>query len=85
MPVAGTYPNPVQNSLNMHFYSVDTQQITIRIYNGSGKLMLEDEKNVHRTSYNTYTYSDAALLPGGLYILEVITKDHVYSQKFIKK
>ncbi|MDA3819669.1 MAG: S8 family peptidase [Candidatus Delongbacteria bacterium] len=79
------YPNPVQNSLNMHFYSVDTQQITIRIYNGSGKLMLEDEKNVHRTSYNTYTYSDAALLPGGLYILEVITKDHVYSQKFIKK
>ncbi|MGC9331846.1 MAG: S8 family peptidase [Bacteroidales bacterium] len=79
------YPNPVQHSLNMHFYSVDTQQITIRIYNVSGKLMLEDKKNVHRTSYNTYTYPDAALLPGGLYILEVITKDHVYSQKFIKK
>ncbi|MEA3447879.1 MAG: S8 family peptidase [Bacteroidota bacterium] len=79
------YPNPVQNSLNMHFYSVDTQQITIQIYNVSGKLMLEDEKNVHRTSYNTYTYPDAALLPGGLYILEVITKDHVYSQKFMKK
>ncbi len=83
--LVNVFPNPVQNALNIHFYSVDTQQITLRIYNISGKLMLEDQRNVHRTSYNTYSYPDAALLSDGIYILEVITKNHVYSKKFIKQ
>ncbi len=83
--LVNVYPNPVNNTLNIHFYSVDTQLITIRIFNISGKLMLDNTKAVKRTSFNAYSYPKAAKLPDGMYILQITTEKQVYSKKFVKQ
>ncbi|MGM0650682.1 MAG: S8/S53 family peptidase [Bacteroidota bacterium] len=79
------YPNPVNNQLNVDFYSIDTQSIIIRVFDISGKLMLKDTKSVRRTSYNTHVLHEVALLPKGLYVLQMVTDNDVYSRKFIKQ
>ena len=71
------FPNPVENQLTIK--SNQSERFNIRIYSSAGKLILSTELQGPISSI------DVTSLPLGIYLVNVLTKDHTWSSKFIKK
>lgn len=77
-PVITLYPIPTKNKLNISLKTL-TESATIKIYDTAGKEVLQKEINVKDTiEINT------ASLKTGLYILQLITNDKIYTEKILK-
>lgn len=79
------YPNPTTNNINIDFYSVDTQSVSISIVNLQGQVLYHATQPVHRTSYKQFSIADVAEFPRGYYIVNIITDNNKYSKAFIKQ
>lgn len=72
------YPNPVQSKINLEFEAKNYSRI-LDIYNLSGEKITS-----HSILANTSTFQCDFNLPGGAYMISLIDKNKISSQKFIK-
>ena len=73
------YPNPNNGLFHLTITAVDN--ISVRLYNATGKLML-DENNIEVNGYLNYSI-DAAGFPEGVYHLMVTGNTIIYTKKVI--
>jgi hypothetical protein len=75
------YPNPVQNELKINFNLTGQSNISIKIFNNSGKLILANDKISSGTNINLKS------LTIGTYIVQVQDKNgkQVFTDKLIKE
>ena len=75
------FPNPVQDNISVDFAKSPTDQVTLRVYNSFGKLIIQEKVN----ALNGETPNvDISKLNEGAYILEVSMKGFSQSKRFIK-
>ncbi|MFH2141809.1 MAG: S8 family serine peptidase [Bacteroidota bacterium] len=80
-----TYPNPFNNEICVEFYSVDSQSVTIEIYDLLGKLVLGNNYKLNMTSYNRIRITDLNSLAPGSYFAKIITKNKTYQEQIVKQ
>jgi plastocyanin len=72
-----TFPNPASNNVSIQLPS-GTEKATVHFYDSLGRLALSKKvTNIKNTI-------DVNSISSGVYILKVVTKDKIGSQKFIK-
>ncbi len=82
--LVNVYPNPLSDRFYIDFYSVDSQDVNINIYDIYGKQMLTETKTVNSNSFNQYNYN-LKHLSNGIYIINIITTNKTYKHKIIKQ
>ncbi|MBL0007570.1 MAG: family 16 glycosylhydrolase [Saprospiraceae bacterium] len=75
------YPNPVDNELNITFENSDAQNVLLKIYSSSGKLIRTYSKSVKN---NIVTLDNLDGLSSGMYVVMYVLDGKHYSVKFIK-
>jgi len=74
------YPNPANDVLNIKFYNGIDQKATVKIYDLSGKMMINKEFGASNSSISMPISS----LPVGMYFYEIQNGDNVVRNKFVK-
>jgi serine protease AprX len=77
-------PNPFTDFINIIFFSSDTQDVDIEIYDITGKKVISQDGLKRSAGYNYLTVDKISELGKGLYIIRVISDSKIYSQKLIK-
>lgn len=78
------FPNPFSSTLAVEFYSPDSQQVKIEIFNFLGVCVYLKTFNFQSNSYNRFLLNDLESLSKGAYILKASTRSNVFQQKIIK-
>jgi hypothetical protein len=76
------YPNPLQNEGTLRFDLTENTDVTVEIYNLSGRLVYSQKE--YRTSGTINIEFDASKMNKGAYIAKVIAGKNSASAKFIK-
>lgn len=66
--------NPFTDALQYNFRSDKEEKVTVHLYNSSGSLLIRSEQQVKKGS-NHMTVPVKSSLPGGVYLLEILTSD----------
>ncbi|MDD2279589.1 MAG: M20/M25/M40 family metallo-hydrolase, partial [Bacteroidales bacterium] len=74
LPKLKVYPNPASHNVNIEVEN--NQNMTIKIFNQLGRLMLKKE-SIGKTNFSTSKW------PAGVYIVEVRTATKIYTEKLI--
>ncbi|MBE9491673.1 MAG: C10 family peptidase [Bacteroidetes bacterium] len=77
------FPNPAQRNMNIFFTGHDEGQFKCNIYSTGGQLVFS--KTAWYTTGKNLISADISAIPTGLYIIQVVTKNHVCQRKFIIK
>jgi serine protease AprX len=77
-------PNPINDYLNLLFYSNDTSAIDIKMYDLSGRMVYNKEKISRTPGCNFIHLTDIGDLSKGYYMLRVYSGKHAYSVKVLK-
>lgn len=77
-------PSPVVNALTAIFYSLFQQTVTVKIYNANGVMVKSYVKNANVGS-NTWTFTDVATLPTGVYSVIVQSPNQFATAIFFKQ
>ena len=83
--VARFYPNPIVSDFNIEFYSIDSQQVTINIYNLLGSKIFTNKYDMNLNSYNKLKLNCFNNIKNGLYFVELISLNKKYSLKVLKQ
>ncbi len=76
------YPNPVGSELNINLDGVNGNYVNIQLTNLAGKSILDAYyKGIHG---NFHTTIDTRLIPSGIYLVQIQTKNQFHTEKFIK-
>ncbi len=75
------YPNPVANELTLAFKANFQGEWNVRILSGTGQLMISDKIQLHQGGK---LMMDVSKLLNGMYFIDIIQDEKVYSSKFIK-
>lgn len=78
------YPNPFGKRVQVKFNSDSEDQSTMRIIDNAGKIIASQNDAVHQGE-NRLTIRNVDNLPGGIYFLELITKDKKIRTKLMKQ
>lgn len=78
------YPNPFDQSIQLVIDAVNTQNISIEIFDLSGKLIVSEENQTVNKGTNTLTINTAKLL-SGMYILKIKTEKGLVTKRIVKK
>lgn len=65
------YPNPFSENLKMMYYSNDTKNLNIEIYDYLGRLFYQTEITPMNAGYNVIQLNDVHFLPNGMYIFKL--------------
>jgi subtilisin family serine protease len=76
--------NPFGNNLSFTFYSAEEQDITVRLYDAQGRLVMEQVMFAAGGALNYYTISELESLASGLYVLQVSTGTEIYTHNLVK-
>ena len=76
------YPNPVNDILNIAYTSLSSGDVTIRMYDATGRLVLT-EQNQAAEGDNQITLHVGNILPVGLYIVEVQQGEQIEKSRVI--
>ena len=76
---SNVFPNPATDNLNIT--SSLEGSATVRVYDATGRVVLENNVNL---SQATYTQSISSL-ENGIYIIQISTTDKVATQRFVKQ
>lgn len=77
-------PNPFTDQFAIIFYGTNKQDITIEIFDTSGKSVYKQEKINREIGYTFIPVKGVSDLPSGVYVLKVISGDIVYTNKIMK-
>ena len=78
------YPNPFSNNFNIRFYSVDSQDIKIEIFNLVGEKIFNNSFKCNAFSINDINIVSSNNISQGIYFLKISSNSKVYQQKLIK-
>src|SRR5438045_1914306 len=78
------YPNPFGKKVQVKFNSDGPDQATMRIIDNTGKVITTQTDPVQKGE-NRITIKNVDNLPGGIYYLELITKDKNIRTKLMKQ
>lgn len=78
------YPNPVTDILNIDFYLPSTKQLSLDLFDATGKMVKSISSNATKTIGNYHEQVDIHDLPSGLYLLVLKMNDDIYRVKVIK-
>lgn len=81
----GVYPNPFSASLEVNFYSLKKQSVTLELFDVSGRKISSQQVSAEMNTGNRFGISGAAELAAGIYILQLRTKDKVLVKKIVKE
>jgi len=76
------FPNPVNDILNIAYTSLSSGDVTIRMYDATGRLVLT-EQNQAAEGDNQITLHVGNILPVGLYIVEVQQAEQIEKSRVI--
>lgn len=78
------YPNPFDESINLHFRQIETDNVKLQIYSIEGRLF--GEKNVDFPSSDSQDVKiDLKNLPKGTYLFKINDNKKIITKKIIKK
>ena len=77
------YPNPVNDYGNISFNLTETENVSVQIFNLSGQMVTEINRDNVAAGANTMQF-DANDLPKGAYIIRLTAGDMIETSKFIK-
>lgn len=77
-------PNPFHDHLQITFFSADTQQIFLEIFNLQGKLLFS-KTDLALKGMNSINLYDLNRLSSGLYIVRIVTGRNIMTEKIIKR
>ena len=76
------YPNPFENSINIHLEDIDNSSVKADLYNVLGSLI--QTKDFGNTKNSGDYYLDTKNLPNGIYLLKVSTENKIFNFKLYK-
>ncbi|MCW3101773.1 MAG: peptidase and in kexin sedolisin [Bacteroidetes bacterium] len=79
------YPNPFNATFEVNFYSLKKQQVTLELFDVSGRTISSQQVSAEMNTGNRFGISGAEGLAAGVYILQVRTKDKVLVKKVVKE
>jgi hypothetical protein len=79
------FPNPYDNDLYIAYNSVDTQRVTLEMYELTGKKILSISEIPRYTGYNSITLNNLSELKSGIYIIRLTSGAKTSIKKVIKK
>ena len=83
--IVNLYPNPFDNYFSFNFYAVKEQEISIKMFDAAGRMVLNQLNRVQPYTVNEINLFDNVGFTNGLYILQINTVDAVYYRKVVKK
>jgi hypothetical protein len=78
------YPNPVDNYAVMNVYAEKQGTGVLRVIDNSGKPLTSKSFSVTNGN-NSVVIDQLGFLPRGIYVIQVMVNDNVYTQKILKK
>lgn len=82
--IINIHPNPFEDRFNITYNSLDTQQITIEVYDIAGKILFSKKTQSLFTGVNKIEITELGLLKEGIYFLKIYDGETVASQKIVK-
>ena len=79
-----TYPNPFENYLQIAFYSVDSQMISVQLFDIRGRKVADQTLQANVRSVNYITLNSLEEIDRGMYILRINTSTKTYYKKLIR-
>lgn len=79
------YPNPFSSSFEINFYSAQKQEAVIQLMDVAGRIVSAQSKQLEMNSSNQFTITGTGNLSGGIYILQIRTKEKIYTRKIVKE
>ncbi|MBI2270731.1 MAG: S8 family serine peptidase, partial [Bacteroidetes bacterium] len=79
-----SFPNPFETSIQITFYSLEGQTISICLFDIRGRKITEETQRVNANSVNYFTIHDVENLESGMYILNISGTGSNYYKKLIK-
>lgn len=76
------YPNPFTENLNISFNSINNEKIEIRLYDITGKLILNKDYSI--STGNNSINVNTTDLSGGVYVINIQNSGVLQSFKLIK-
>jgi hypothetical protein len=77
------YPNPVKSSFTLSYNAPKVETVSVRIFNSKGSLVYQNSLSA-QTGENQYTIP-AAVLPKGIYVVQVVSSGDSYTARFVKE
>lgn len=77
-PTFKIYPNPLRNTLNIRFENTNSDDFEYRVIDGQGKII-----KVGKLPFN-HNQIDLEELIQGVYFIQVVSSNQIFSQKIIK-
>lgn len=78
------YPNPFSDNLKMMYYSNDTKNLNIEIFDYLGRLFYQTDITPMNAGYNVIQLNDVQSLPNGMYIFKLSGNNTSVSAKITK-
>ena len=79
------FPNPVAEVLFLKLQTVQSSNVSIRVYDNKGSLLIAKQTSLIKDIINTQSIN-VQILPAGMYTVSVVNADTtIYSEKFIKR
>jgi len=79
------FPNPYQNDLYIAYNSNDTQNVTVEMFELSGKKLFSINEIPRYVGYNSITLNNLSGLKSGVYIIRLISGNKTTTKKVVKK
>jgi serine protease AprX len=78
-------PNPFADSFDFIFWSKNTQQITVNLFDLTGRKIRTEQRHVSPLSFNSFHYQDLTALSSGIYFLSIHSGNEVFVRKLMKE
>jgi serine protease AprX len=83
--LSALHPNPFNDSFDFLFWSKSSQEVTVKITDLSGRVVLSEMRLLGAESYNSFHMSGLNILPAGLYILALQSDSGLTVRKVVKQ
>ncbi|GAB4131728.1 MAG: hypothetical protein Fur0041_02450 [Bacteroidia bacterium] len=81
----GPYPNPFTNEVNFSLYLVKQQNVTVNLYDMTGKAVMPQTMFTGVTGNNTFRLATTEQLASGIYLLHISDGVHTWTQQLVKE
>jgi subtilisin family serine protease len=82
--VSNIFPSPFSNEFSVVYHSLDTENITIKIYDVSGNILFSRVYNATTNAQNIFVCNDLNELSAGIYILTLQNRKTKFTYKISK-
>lgn len=82
--LVNVFPNPFNDIIYILFFSSDTQEVDIDIFDITGKKVISEKGLKRTTGMNFFTLGKASYLVKGLYILRISSDNKIFTRKLMK-